>query len=175
MITQKKIYVKGKKVIERWLFYFGNLILYFRKGKFFMKEKICMTFGILGGFISSIFGGWTAALNALLIFILIDYLTGMIVAGVFHKSKKTQNGGLESHTGFKGLCQKAMIFLIVIISYHLDLILGSEFIRDSVILAFIANETISIIENASLMGIPIPEPISRAIDLLNQKNRDKEN
>ena len=151
-------------------FLFWEFTFMLRKGIFLMKEKICVTFGILGGFISSLFGGWSIALNALLIFILIDYLTGMIVAGVFHKSKKTQNGGLESHAGFKGLCQKAMIFLIVIISYHLDLILGSEFIRDSVILAFIANETISIIENASLMGIPIPEPISRAIDLINQKS-----
>lgn len=135
-----------------------------------MKERFCIAFGVLTGYISSLFGDWNVALETLLIFILIDYVTGMIVASVFKKSKKTQSGALESHAGFKGLCQKGTIFAIIIIAYHLDLVLGSEFIRDSVILAFIANETISIIENASLMGIPIPRPISQAVDLLNQKN-----
>ena len=93
----------------------------------------------------------------------IDYLTGVLVAGVFHNSPKTENGALESKAGWKGLCRKGMTLLIVLVAARLDIILGTGFIRDAVIIRYIANETISIIENAGLMGVPIPEAIKKAI------------
>jgi len=71
-----------------------------------MKLKFLTFIGMLGSGIASLFGGWDAALVTLLIFMGIDYLTGLIVAGIFHNSEKTPNGTLESRAGWKGLCRK---------------------------------------------------------------------
>lgn len=131
-----------------------------------MKNTICTSVGIIGSFIASMFGGWTASLTTLLIFMGIDYITGLIVAGVFHMSPKTETGALESRAGFKGLIRKAMILLFVLIGYRMDLAVGTTYIRDAVCIAFIANELLSIVENAGLMGIPIPAVITNAIDIL---------
>jgi len=139
-----------------------------------MKNMICTSVGVVGSFIASMFGGWDAALTTLLIFMGIDYLTGLIVAGVFHNSQKTENGALESRAGWKGLCRKGVTLLIVLVACRLDIVMGSTFIRDGVIIAFIANETISIIENAGLMGIPIPAMISKAIEILQKKAESAE-
>ena len=135
-----------------------------------MKNMICTTIGIVGSAVASCFGGWTAAMTTLLIFMVIDYITGLVVAGVFHKSKKTENGALESKAGFKGLCKKGMILLFVLIGYRLDLAIGTAYIKDAVCIGFMVNELISIIENAGLMGIEVPAPIMKAIDILNDKN-----
>ena len=134
-----------------------------------MKSWFTTLIGVIGGFIASLFGGWDAALVTLIIFMAIDYITGLIVAGVFHNSEKTANGALESRAGWKGLCRKGVTLLVVLVACRLDLVMGSNFIRDAVIIAFVANETISIIENAGLMGIPIPAAILRAIEILKNK------
>lgn len=134
-----------------------------------MKEGICTTIGIIGGGVAALFGGFDAALITLILFMGIDYITGLIVAGVFHKSEKTANGMLESRAGWKGLCRKGVTLLIVLIACRLDLMMGSSFIRDAVVIAFVANETISIVENAGLMGVPIPAAIVRAIEVLKNK------
>lgn len=134
-----------------------------------MKSGITSVIGVIGGMIASLFGGWDAALVTLIIFMGVDYVTGLIVAGVFHNSEKTKNGALESRAGWKGLCRKGVTLLVVLVACRLDLVMGSNFIRDAVVIAFIANETISIIENAGLMGIPIPAAIMRAIDILKNK------
>lgn len=134
-----------------------------------MKNAICTTIGIIGGFIANLFGGWDAALTTLVLVMAIDYASGLIVAGVFHKSKKSESGALESRAGWKGLCRKGMSLLIVLIGYRLDLAIGVHYIRDAVIIGFIANETISIVENAGLMGLPLPSVITKAIDVLTQK------
>ena len=134
-----------------------------------MKSVFITIVGALGSFIASFFGGWTESLTTLLIFMLIDYATGLIVAGVFHKSQKTESGALESRAGFKGLCRKGAILLFVLIGYRLDLAVGTTYIRDAVCIAFIANELISIVENAGLMGIPVPAAITKAIDVLKNK------
>lgn len=126
--------------------------------------------GVVGGFIASLFGGWDAALTTLVIFMGIDYMTGLIVAGVFHNSGKTESGALESRAGWKGLCRKGMTLLIVLIACRLDLIMNTNFVRDAVVIGYIANETISIVENAGLMGLPIPSAITKAIEVLTKKN-----
>ena len=71
--------------------------------------------------------------------------------------------------GWKGLCRKGVSLLIVLVACRLDLIMGSSFIRDATVVAFVANETISIIENAGLMGVPIPEIIVKSIEVLKNK------
>lgn len=134
-----------------------------------IKIWVTSAIGAVGGFISAAFGGWTSAMTTLIIFMAIDYITGLLVAGVFKKSKKTKNGALESRAGFKGLCRKGVMLLIVLVACRLDIELHTTYIRDAVCIAFIANETISIIENAGLMGVPIPKAIVKAIELLKSK------
>lgn len=134
-----------------------------------MKNGICTGIGMVGSLVASLFGGWTASLTTLLIFMAIDYLTGLICAGVFHASQKTESGALESRAGWKGLCRKGTTLLFVMIGYRLDLAIGTSYIRDAICIAFIANELISIVENAGLMGLPIPTVITTAIDILKKK------
>lgn len=128
--------------------------------------------GAIGGFVAMVFGGWSDALITLIIFMSVDYVTGLIVAGIFKKSKKSENGALESRAGFKGLCRKGVALLIVLVAVRLDIVMQTTYIKDAVIIAFIVNESISIIENAGLMGIPVPSVIAKAIDVL-KKNSDE--
>ncbi len=131
-----------------------------------MKNLICTVIGVVGAAIANLFGGWDAALATLVMFMLLDYGSGLIVAMVFHKSPKTESGGLESRVGWKGLCRKFMSLAFVLIGNRLDVVMGTNYIREAVIIGFIANETISIIENAGLMGLPLPEVIVKAVDVL---------
>lgn len=137
-----------------------------------MKNGFCTMIGAIGALIASLFGGWDTALATLMIFMATDYVTGLIVAGVFHTSQKSENGALESRAGWKGLCRKGVTLLVVLVACRLDLITGTNFIRDAVIIAFICNETISIIENAGLMGIDIPPALTAAIEVLKKKSDD---
>lgn len=127
--------------------------------------------GIIGGTITTYLGGWDAALQTLIIFMAVDYITGLMVAGIFHKSDKTAGGGLESRAGFKGLCRKGVVLLIVLVACRLDLMAGTDIIRDSCVIAFVINEALSIIENAGLMGVPIPEAITKGLELLKDKGQ----
>lgn len=138
-----------------------------------MKQSICSGIGLIGSAIAALFGGWDTGLVTLLIFMAVDYISGLMVAGVFHKSSKTNTGALESKTCWKGLCRKCMTLVFVLIAYRLDLVISTNYIRDAVIIAFIANELISIVENAGLMGIPLPEVITKAIDVLQKKSESE--
>lgn len=131
-----------------------------------VKDGLCLAVGTAGGLISAAVGGWSGALTTLIIFMAIDYITGLVVAGIFHRSEKTPDGTLESRAGWKGLIRKGMSLLVVLIACRLDLLIGTHIIRDSVVVAFIANEVISITENAGLMGVPIPKVITSAIHVL---------
>lgn len=134
-----------------------------------MKNLVCTSIGMVGAAVSTIFGGWSEALTTLLICMVIDYITGLVVAGVFHNSPKSTSGALESNAGLKGLFRKAAMLLFVLIGHRLDLAVGTTYIRDAVCIAFIANEVLSLVENAGLMGVPIPEVITNAIDGLKNK------
>lgn len=138
------------------------------------KVILLTVIGGIGGFVSALFGGWSAALTTLVILMAADYFSGLVVAGIFKKSTKSKTGALESKAGWIGLFRKGMTLLIVLIAYRLDLAVGTTFIKDAVIIAYIANEAISITENAGLMGVPIPKPILRAIDILKQKSEEEE-
>lgn len=139
-----------------------------------MKQIICTFIGMVGSAIASIFGGWDTGLVSLLIFMALDYVSGLVVAGVFHKSNKTDTGSLESKAGWKGLCRKCMTLVFVLVAYRLDLVIGTNYIRDAVIIAFLANELISLVENAGLMGIKLPPAITKAIDILQKKSESEE-
>lgn len=134
-----------------------------------MKNVLCTTAGLVGSFIASLFGGWDTGIATLVLFMGIDFFSGLAVAGIFKNSTKTETGALESRAGFKGLCRKCMTLLFVLIAYRLDLAIGTNYIRDAVIIGFMANELISIVENAGLMGIPLPGVLTKAIDVLKKK------
>ena len=138
------------------------------------KTGILSAVGAFGAIIASFFGGWDAGLVTLVIFMVIDYLTGIIVAGVFKNSNKTENGALESKAGWKGLCRKGATLAIVLVAYRLDLLIGSNYIRDAVIIGFCLNELISMIENAGLMGIDLPPVLIKAIDVLKNNNTQEQ-
>ncbi len=174
-MTHKDTYVTYEKPTNqrgrdsRPLFNFAKERMVYMENGITLKTTILAAFGTVGAFLSSLFGGWDAALTTLVIFMAIDYVSGLIVAGVFKRSLKSKNGGLESKAGWKGLCKKGMILLIVLIAVRLDMAMGTAFLKDGVVIAYIVNETISIIENAGLMGLPIPDVIRKAIDTLQSK------
>lgn len=134
-----------------------------------MKSFFCTMCGVSGAAFAALFGGWDEGLITLLIFMAIDWITGLIVAGIFHKSSKSETGRLESQAGLKGLFRKGMILFFVLIGYRLDLVIGMDIVRDAVVIGFLANELISVTENAALMGVPVPKVITRAIDVLHDK------
>jgi toxin secretion/phage lysis holin len=133
------------------------------------KDVILTAFGIVGSFIVTLFGGWDMGLQTLILFMAIDYVSGVMVALVFKKSKKTENGGISSVVGLKGICKKVMSLLLVLIGFKLDLVLGVHILRNTVIIAIICNEVISIIENSALMGVKVPKIIDKVIKFIDKK------
>lgn len=131
-----------------------------------VKSSVLAIVGILGGALANILGGWDMALETLLIFMAIDYATGLIVAGVFHKSRKSDTGALESKAGWKGICKKGVTLMFVIVGHRVDLLMATDTVRYGIIIAFSVNEFVSITENAGLMGIPLPNIVTQALDLL---------
>lgn len=134
-----------------------------------IKMAICTFFGAIGTFVANAFGGWSEDMVTLLIFMGIDFAMGLVLAGVFKKSKKSESGALESNAGFKGLCKKCVILFFVLIAYRLDVTLGTAYIKTACIIGFIINELISIAENAGLMGINYPDVIKKAIGILKDR------
>lgn len=131
--------------------------------------------GTVGGIIASLLGGWDAVLKTLVLFMFVDYMLGLLVAGVFKKSDKTDDGGLESRAGWKGLCRKGVSLTVVLVAAQLDGLLGvdTNYIRNTVVIAFAANEALSILENAGLIGVPIPAIIQDAISVLKKEAEDR--
>ena len=134
-----------------------------------MKTTILGIIAMVAAFITTLFGGWDAGLITLIIFMVIDYVTGIIIAAVFKVSDKTEGGTLSSKVGWIGLCKKAVILLFVLIACRLDLIMNTNYIRDAVVIGFALNELLSIIENAGVMGIPLPKVLLNAIEVLRSK------
>lgn len=132
-----------------------------------MKYRFFTMVALIGGVIAELFGGWDLALQTLVLFMAADWITGgILLPGVFGKSPKSPNGAMESRAGFKGLCRKGMILLYVLIAARLDMLMHTDNLRDAVCIGFIANESLSIVENAGLMGLSLPDGIRRVIDLL---------
>lgn len=135
-----------------------------------MKETFCTAFGMLGAALAAAFGGWDAAMTALIVCISVDYISGSIVALVFHASRKSETGAYNSAYGLKGLCKKGLMLLFVLVAVQIDRLLGSDYVRDAVCIGFSANEILSIIENLGLAGIPMPQAIVKALEQLQKKS-----
>ena len=137
-----------------------------------MKDHVSAAVGLLAGMLSWLVGGLDTPVLALVICMGVDYVTGLIVAGIFHSSPKTKGGGLDSRVGWKGLARKFVTVLIVVVANLADVLLELHYIRDAVIAAFCANECISILENAGLMGIRIPRVLTAALEKLTEEAED---
>lgn len=134
-----------------------------------MKQEFCTTLGILGAMAAGAFGGWDAAMAALLTCMAVDYLSGSVVALVFHKSTKSETGAYNSGYGLKGLCKKGLMLLFVLVAVRIDRLLGVSYVRDGVCIGFCSNEILSIVENLGLAGVPMPEAVTRALEQLQKK------
>ena len=131
-----------------------------------LDNAIKVAVGLGGGLASFLFGGWSALLQTLVLFIALDYVVGVMVAG-YH-------GKLNSKVGFKGIAKKVLILLLVATAHQIDLLLGDgSLIRDSVIFFYLANELLSILETVGKTNLPIPDVLRRAVDTLNSKGEDK--
>lgn len=120
----------------------------------------------VGAVIIELLGGWDTALKWLLIIMGADYISGFLVAAVFKRSSKTEHGALESKAGLKGLVKKGTMLTFVLVANGLDIVSGLGYVRDGVIVALIVNEVVSLTENAGLMGVPLPQPIRQAVEVL---------
>ena len=131
-----------------------------------MNEKItaaCSAIGIVGSIIAQSLGGWDSAVLTLIIFMSIDFATGLACAVFWNKSKKSENGALSSKACWQGIIKKLCTVLLVVCAHYADVLLGCDYIRNAVVIAFCASELISICENAALMGI-MPAPVKKIFD-----------
>ena len=118
-------------------------------------NEISLGFGLIGGFICKFLGGWDMLLKAIVILVVLDYVTGLLKA-IYNKS-------LSSEKGFKGLIRKIVIFIVIATAYVIQGIVGDSIpLREITILFFIANEGISLLENASEF-VPIPEKLKNTL------------
>lgn len=131
-----------------------------------MKEfwnTIQLIFTAVGGWLGYFLGGCDGLLYALIAFVVIDYLTGVMCAII--------NRELSSAVGFKGICRKVLIFLLVGIANIIDVqVIGTgAVLRTAVIFFYISNEGVSLLENAGHLGLPIPEKIKTVLEQLHDR------
>jgi toxin secretion/phage lysis holin len=133
-----------------------------------MEKYFNAIVAVLATFFTYLFGSWDLALQVLIVFMVLDYLTGVLHAYLI--------GQLSSEVGFKGLVKKCMILVVLIIGVMLDRILGTGtwVFRTLVCYFYIANEGISLLENVGNIGIPIPNKIRNALEQLNKDDEESE-
>ena len=133
-------------------------------------SKAVKALATVGGAIAGIFGEWSILMTILAAAMVLDYISGVLVAA-FGKSLKSEGGHLDSKVGFVGLAKKALIIMIVLLATLLDKALGAEAMvfQTATVCYYIANEGISVVENAGLMGLPVPEVVRRALEQMKEK------
>ena len=128
--------------------------------------------GTVGSVIAYLLGGWETAIQTLVCFMLIDYVTGIMLA-ILNKSSKTETGGLSSKAGLRGIHKKTGMLIVVIVANRLDILAGTDVIRNGCIVILIANEGLSIIENLGVLGVPVPKILINFIEALKQQDDKK--
>jgi len=134
-----------------------------------MKDAVLFGLAAIGSVLANMFGGWDVAMQVLIFFMAADYITGLVVAGVFKRSPKSETGALESRAGLKGLFRKGGILLVVLVAVCLDRLLGAAYVRTAVCFFFIANEGLSILENLGLMGVPMLPFMKKMLEAMRDK------
>ena len=138
----------------------------------YIKNGILAVLAAIGTAITQALGGWDSVLILLVALMAADYLTGILLAAIWHKSTKTASGALSSVAGFKGIMKKGVILLVVWIATLLDKATGSNYIRTAVVLFFCGNEGLSLLENLGLMGVPSPAFIQTMLEALRDKGSE---
>lgn len=131
---------------------------------------------VAGTFITDLLEGWNSTLETLIIFMALDYLTGLICSLIFKKSNKSDTGAYDSKIGLKGLFKKVGILFMILIAARSDIIMNwgqNGYICKTVTLFFITNEGLSIVENLGLMGLPLPNVIKDAFCKLKSYENNK--
>lgn len=134
-----------------------------------IKNSVLAGLSLLGTLLANALGGWDAALMLLVGMMAADYITGLMVAAFWRNSNKSASGALDNKAGFKGLCKKGVILLVVWVGALLDEALGAAYVRTAVVLFFVGNEGLSFMENLGLMGLPYPPAVKRALEVLQEK------
>lgn len=142
----------------------------------YARSGFFTTAWVLGGCLGDVLGGLDVKLKALLICMILDYISGLMVAIIFKNSTKTETGGAQSQAGFKGLAKKVCILLLIMGVNLIDQVLNTNgFFRNATVVGFFANEIISLVENAGLMGLKMPPALTEAIDVLTNKKNKRRN
>lgn len=134
-----------------------------------MYNRLIMLTAFIGTGMSAFFGGWNSEMTTLLIFMIVDYALG-ILTGVLGKSPKTKNGGLSSSYGWVGALKKVVSLVMIALAHRVDMITGGDLFKIAITTGYLVNELVSIVENAGILGIPMPEVVTQMIDVLKQKN-----
>lgn len=137
--------------------------------------KIVKGAAAAAGLVAGLFGGWTPAMTVLAVFMGADYILGCI-CGLLGKSTKTEGGRWLSTTAFKGLLKKGVIMVVVLIASQLDKVVagGAATFQTLTVFYYIANEGLSVIENAALLGAPFPDALKNALEMLKDKGNSGE-
>ena len=144
-----------------------------------MKERVLQTIAAAAGAVASFFCGLPPILWVLIAVMTLDYITGLI-CGAMGKSPKTEHGGLSSNAAFMGLMKKLLIVVVVALAYLLDhavtLGAGVEFaaVSGATCLWFIASEGVSVLENAAMMGVPVPKILRQALEVMKGKDNEQQ-
>lgn len=138
-----------------------------------MWDKIVKGICLVIGAIAGLYGEWTTALSILAIMMGVDYITGVLVA-ISGRSPKTDGGGLSSKIGFIGIAKKGFIMLIVLVATQLDRAIGNTTMvfQTATTFYYIANEGLSILENAEAIGVPFPSFIKQRLETM-RESKDK--
>lgn len=139
-----------------------------------IKNGVLTALAVAGSALANALGGWDAALKVLVALMVADYITGVLVAALWQRSNKSETGALDSKAGFKGICKKGMILLLVWLGVLLDQAMGAAYIRTAVVLFFIGNEGLSLLENLGLMGVPFPATLENMLEALRKKGDEGE-
>lgn len=135
-----------------------------------VKIMLLSTSGLLFSAAGQALGGYDSLLEALIAFMVIDFVTGCLVAAVFKRSQKTESGRLASGAIFRGLIKKGCMLMLIVVAVKLDEIMQTPCLtRDAVMIALILNELVSILENMGLMGIKLPNALTDALEMLGKK------
>ncbi len=139
-----------------------------------IKNSALLALAFMGSMLTEYLGGWDAAMQALVFVMVADFITGWMVAAIWKKSRKTENGALDSKAGFKGICKKGVILLIVLMAVRLDAVMGQgDLVRNAAIFFFLGNEGLSILENTAVMGVPWPPVLKNALEAMKEKGGEE--
>lgn len=133
-------------------------------------DKIVKMLAAVAGAIAGLFGGWDLMLKVLLVFMVVDYATGWVVA-ILGNSVKTESGHLDSRISWKGILKKGLALAVVLLGAMLDKAIGQDHaFRTMAVWFYIANEGLSILENLALAGVPFPAGLKNILEQIREKN-----